>query len=714
MDFFAYPLLPRILVRKTPCRSMTRLAALAAFIFFIALFFGSLPKTSNAAIFSVGPSSGSFIVGSTFDVQIFLDTQKESVNAIELSLKYPADKLQLVSPLVGHSIVGVWTSQPHFNNTEGRLDLQGGIVGGISVERGLIATVTFRVKSTGPAILKFLDSSKALLNDGKGTDVLRQSDGAVFDMMLPPPQGPIVASETNPDQSKWYRNSSAVFKWALDGHADGYSYVLNKEPVDVPDNISEGDNTSVSYKSVESGTSYFHVKALRGGVWGGTTHFVSNIDADPPAVFPIEILPGSHTNQVQPIINFATTDALSGLSHYELKIIPLKAASAINKLFEQGLFIETQSPYIPPALSVGTYDVIVRAYDNASNYREITKRLQISSGAFALFADDGLILWWSDSVVPWRFVFLFALLALSLLLCVAWRIRGRHVLLDEQRLERKLPRHVKEQLEELKAFKVRYGKIAVVVLVIISSVLMTAVPSTQAGTSPATTSKTANSTSGTLQPPIITTASRNISNEEIFYIGGTVNIANTEITIYLQDAQNGEAYSEKAIADKNGMWFYRHNTFLSAGEYLLWVQARAGEEVSPPSPQVTMSVESTALQIGSSRLSLVSIYAILLIVLSVFLMLLVVYIVIQGVRARRRHRLLSHEIKEAEESIRRGFAILRRDVKDELETITKMKLRGPLSEELEAKEAQLAKDLNYVERFVGKEIWDIERVEEAN
>ncbi len=680
-------------------------------VFFLLLFFALLPKVTEGAIFSVGPSSGSYSVGSTFDVQVFLDTQKESVNAIELSLKYPPDKLQLVSPSTGRSIIGVWTSQPRFNNSEGRLDLQGGIVGGINVGQGLIATLTFRVKGTGSAIIKFLDNSKALLNDGKGTDVLRQSGGAVFDLMLPPPQGPIVVSETHPDQSKWYANASAVFKWALDSRADGYSYVLNKEVVDIPDNISEGNSTSVSYKNASPGTSYFHIKALREGVWGGTTHFAINTDTEGPAEFPIDVLPSAHTNQTQPIIAFTTTDELSGLDHYELKLIPLRVTQVTTKSFDQNLFVETQSPYIPPQLSVGTYNVIVRAYDDAGNYREVTKHFQITSGVFTLFTTDGLILW-SDQVIPWGFVFLALLLLLLLLIFIAWRIKRWHNHLDSQREFERLPNHVEDQLEELKAFRARYGKVVVIALVLASSIsTLFGGVTVYAQSNSQLSTDAVSQIDKRLQTPVITIFSKNISNEEIFYIGGTVNSANASVTIYLQDLRSGEAYSQKAIPDKDGAWFYRHDRFLPSGEYLLWVQAQLIEEVSPPSPQVQMNVESTAFQVGATRISFVAMYAVALVFSTISILLLFLYVGIRASSARKKHQLLTKEIREAEESIRRGFAVLRRDVKEELDVLAKMKLHGPLSIELTAKEAQLTKDLDYVERFVGKEIWDIERAE---
>ncbi len=577
------------------------------------------------------------------------------------------------------------------------MDLQGGIVGCTKVSKGFIATLTFRVKSTGTATLKFLDNSKVLLNDGLGTDALKREQGAVYNLILPPPQGPLVASETHPEQGRWYKGTNAIFRWALDEPAEGYSYSLSKEPVDIPDDISEGSKTSVAYKTVDRGTSYFHIKALRGGVWGGTTHFAINVDPDAPAQFPIEIIPGARTTRTQPIINFATTDSLSGIDHYEIKIVPLQQNGTTTE--SGSLFIEAESPYISSPLPLGTYDVIVRAYDKAGNIKEVTKSLSVVTAMFSFIKDDG-VQFRTNLVIPW---WLFILFALSLIVGLgygAWRTKNwyEHVLL--RRVDRTFPLHVNEKLNQLKQYQAKYGKMVSVFLLGVS--LLSALGSTSVASAQGV---------GVLEPPVITTVSRNITNEEIFYIGGRTRLPDTEVTIYLQDLQSGEAYSERVTSDKNAEWFYRHHSLLPAGRYLLWAQSKVGEEQSPPSPQVALTVESSAVQFGSSRISYEVLYLLIILVFGVLILGFASYIVYYLYHGKKHRALLMKEIHEAEESIRRGFAVLRRDVQAELAVVSKMKLTKELSQEEKQRESELLRDLDWVERMIGKEVWDVEQRE---
>ena len=71
--------------------------------------------------------------------------------------------------------------------------------------------------------------------------------------------------------------------------------------------------------------------------------------------------------------------------------------------------------------------------------------------------------------------------------------------------------------------------------------------------------------------------------------------------------------------------------------------------------------------------------------------------------------MFAKEMREAEESIRRGFAVLRRDIEAELGVVKKAKMDKDLSAEEKQKEAQLMKDLDWVQRYIGKEVWDVER-----
>jgi len=647
-------------------------------------------STAFAARLSLGPSAGSFTVGSVFEVSILLDTEGESINAFNVLLNFQPDKLQLISPSTGKSIVQVWTGPPQFNNRTGTVRLQGGIPNGINVSKGLISSFSFRVKRVGTALVKFSDESRVLLNNGKGTDVLKDVQNGIYELVLPPPAGPVVASETHPDQSRWYPNSTVILRWAGDRAVSDYSYVLNDEPVSVSDHISEGSNNSVAYKNTANGTRYFHIKALRDGVWGGVTHFALNVDAEPPADFSINISPSSRTISKSPIILFETTDADSGVDYYELKTVPLNP-SAERDEESAPLFIEVDSRYIL-SLDTGSYDIIVRAYDKAGNYREVIERLDIIIPLFQVVSGEGVRV--GDIVtVPWAWSLIIAGLIIVLLGYGGFKVREWHHATIRRSVRGELPAKVGDKLKELQKYRQKYGKLAIF-LVLVSSFMF---------------ANGANAQQVELAPPFISTISREISNEEIFYIGGKADARDVDVIIYLQNLQSGETLSQVVTSGKNNEWFYRHNTFLPTGKYLLWTQTRIGKKFSPPSPQIQMSVRSTAIQFGASRLSFETLYLVISILFLLAIAGLSTFIVFHAYHGRRKHKELLREVREAEESVRRGFAVLRRDIQAELAVIKKVKLSKAISIEAQEKEKQLLKDLEWAERYIGKEIWDVEK-----
>ncbi len=654
-----------------------------------------LPRGAFAASFLLSPSSGTFTVGSTFDVAVLLDTQGKSVNALDVDLRFPSDKFQLVSPKTSVSVISVWTSQPQFNNKTGRVRLQGGIPRGVNLSNAVVATLTFRVKSVGSAILRFGDESKILLNDGLGTDDLSHRGDAVYSLVLPPPAGPIVVSETHPDQSQWYAVSTAILSWASDEHVQGYSYVLNAEPVSAIDDTNEGSRTSISYKNLPDGKFYFHIKALRDETWGGMTHFALKIDTTPPALYPLEIIPSFRTSTRDPVIKFVTTDELSGLDRYEMKIIPLKASRGMNAEGDQPFFIEVENPYISPTLPIGPYDIIVRAYDKAGNFQEVVKRLTITDKLFSVFDRDGVVLF--GYVIPWLWVFVMFISIIIGLVFVGTAIRHWHNKLDTASARGAVTPSIERQLEELKGYKQKYGA-TVLLFFTLGTALLFPWFNVMAQRVE-------------LAPPYVTTVSRNVSNNEIFYIGGKTEDVGTQVIIYTQNLTSGETTSFVVNSDKNGEWFYRHNAFLSTGHYILWTQAKIGEELSPPSAQIDMKVGRAAIQFGVSRVSYEALYAGIMSFLLLIIIGFSLYLIIEYRRGKKKHLSLVKEFRDVEESVRRGFAVLRRDIEREIETIHKMKLTKGLAREEHEREAELLHDLKDIEQRIGKEIMDVEKLE---
>ncbi len=670
-------------------------------------------KAVGLASIYLGPASGTFTVGSTFTVSVYLNTGGQSVNAVEINLKFPVDKLQVVSPTAGKSLIQIWVNQPSYSNSEGTLRYQGAIpTPGINTEAGLISTVTFRVKDTGTATIRILDSSRVLLNDGRGTDFLSQTTNGVYSLVLPPPAGPIVTSPTNPDQNKWYGNKNVVLKWEAAPGTTGFSYILNSSPIDYPDDISEGLKTYVAYNNLADGIYYFHIKSLREGSWGGVTNFGLKIDNTPPAAFDIEMSPSDSTTNRKPLISFDTTDQSSGIDHFELKIISLdKPASGTGASSDSTpFFIEAVSPYAQE-LELGRYDVVIRAFDQAGNFYQATKRLEITNKLFDLVKNQGLKIGGSF-IISWTVVWI-----LSIIIIILLGFLARFVWIWHRKIEHQLEAgpmknpNLAEKIRELKEKQKDYGAAtggSLKNLMIFGLVFLVGLTMTSAVLAAGATAKNDNSIL-TVEPPIISLFPKSISNDEILYVGGSTNIQNGEIIIYLQNVETGSAVSQNVKADSRGTWFYSFPKFLDSGKYQLWTQLKAGEELSPPSSRIELEVAPTAVQVGGSRISFEKLYLTFLLILLAISLILVIWIIYHWYHRNKKRGRLLKEIKEAEESVRRGFLVLRRDIEAELNLIGKLKMSRELAIEEKMKEEKLLKDLDSVNSYVGKEVWDIEK-----
>ena len=158
-----------------------------------------------------------------------------------------------------------------------------------------------------------------------------------------------------------------------------------------------------------------------GGSWGGTSHYFMNIDTIAPAAFSVNVSPSPRTSDKSPIIRFFTTDTLSGFDHFEIKLVPL--ANGPN---ESTFFFEASSPYELSNLSTGRYELVVRAYDKADNFRDESVILNILSSFFQFISPEGIDL--IVVFVPWSIFLpiLIVIIFILLMMVVAMWIKHRH------------------------------------------------------------------------------------------------------------------------------------------------------------------------------------------------------------------------------------------------------------------------------------------------
>ena len=354
-------------------RQMYRVILLSFLPLFLlpSLVFGQ-SQVNNVNVLSLMPQStiffspreGTFIDGGNFDVSVYIDTKKGSINAIDLLLKFDPAKLQVTHSLGGRSIIGIWLEPPVYSNNSGTIHLVGTIPNGIITESGLITTVTFKAISSGDAKISVSEASQVLANDGLGSNVVLTTDVAHYSIMPTPPGGVRVFSDTHPFNDQWYNNNSAALGWYQEEGVTAFSYTFDDRPFTTPDNSTQiTTDTIKGYENLPDGIWYFHIKAKKQGVWGSTTHFLVRIDTTPPAKFTptIDVLSAAVIRS-RGLISFFTTDTLSGVDHYEVGVIlPGGAPDASSA------YVEAQSPYqLPGYLSQGTR-VIVRAFDRAGN-----------------------------------------------------------------------------------------------------------------------------------------------------------------------------------------------------------------------------------------------------------------------------------------------------------------------------------------------------------
>lgn len=371
------------------------------------IFINGLPAIVKAqeASLSIYPQTGSFTVGSTFDVSIFLNTGDNNINTVQADLKFDPERLQVVTPAKELSAVETWTFPPSFSNSKGTISLRGGFPSaGINTSQGLISTITFESISSGKTTVSFLNSSKVLLSDEKGTNILNSVNRGIYNIIPSPSKGPEIFSETHPDQNKWYRSNSPAFNWQ--DEAMGYSYELNDDPYGEPDNEIDTESTFVSFEEVEDGTKYFHLKVKKGEIWGGTSHFKIKIDKTPPQEFEPYLEPFSLTLGNHLLIYFNTKDALSGVDHYKVRIADFTNP---DDVILSG-WTRQESPFRFIKEESGTFRILVRAFDRAGNFQEGNISLK-TSGSFLTTASKGIEI--KGVFIPWWLIYFLIIIILS-------------------------------------------------------------------------------------------------------------------------------------------------------------------------------------------------------------------------------------------------------------------------------------------------------------
>ncbi len=345
-------------------------------------------KAQSASLY-LSPSTGTYTVGNSFSVAVKVNTGETAINAIEGSLTFETDDFEIVNLSKSGSILTIWTSEPSFSNSAGTINFSGGLpTPGFTGSSGTILTIVFKVKTAGTGIVDF-SSGAVLANDGKGTNILANMGGGRYTLkpsVYAPtpstpspspapaakgvPAAPVVTSETHPDQNKWYPLADAKLSWLLSNDITASRLLLSHTADAAPLVVYTPAVNSKEFTDLEDGVWYFHAQLRNSRGWGEITHFRLQIDTEPPAPFTIKFVDGKETDNPRPTVLFDTTDALSGIDYYKVKI-------GEGDSFMASTETTKSNPYVLPIQAPGKRSVLVQAFDKAGNFSTASEEFVI-------------------------------------------------------------------------------------------------------------------------------------------------------------------------------------------------------------------------------------------------------------------------------------------------------------------------------------------------
>ena len=110
-----------------------------------------------------------FSAKENFLVNVLLDTSDVSVNAVEGTVVFSPEALNLKEVRDGNSLVNFWIEKPKVTDS-GAVRFSGITTGGFNNKKVFLFSLIFELSSMEPGVISFNDV-RILANDGKGTEI---------------------------------------------------------------------------------------------------------------------------------------------------------------------------------------------------------------------------------------------------------------------------------------------------------------------------------------------------------------------------------------------------------------------------------------------------------------------------------------------------------------------------------------------------------------
>ncbi|MEI6479089.1 MAG: hypothetical protein WCO18_02230, partial [bacterium] len=249
-----------------------------------------------------------------------------------------------------------------------------------------VVSLAFHVKGSGTGRLEVTDGA-ITASDGTGSNVYTTSKG--LDINIPSTadfqavtleraqQAATIAKQLPsviglnvpfyPDPTKW-NNRSASFQatWNITSDVIKEGIALNNKANFTPDASAQAMSGSEIFPALTDGIWYLHLRSQNNIGWSPTLHYRIAVDTTPPNTFKITSNDGFKTENPSPTINFASSDLVSGIDSYSVRLDGVLATTT-------NLTSYSFQPILP-----GTHQLTVIATDKAGNSTSQTSTLEIT------------------------------------------------------------------------------------------------------------------------------------------------------------------------------------------------------------------------------------------------------------------------------------------------------------------------------------------------
>jgi hypothetical protein len=345
---------------------MKKLIYILTVVFVFSLFVSRV----DAATLNLTASSDTYKIGDTFDVNVKIDSENESINGVQATVKFDSTLLEVVKTDKASSVFDFWLTDPAIET--GQLSFIAASTAGYDGQSLQVLGIIFKVKGAGTGDITLSDAAITAA-DGSGSNVLSQNNNLTValassvgktkptqiirepSLAAGSPAKPVISVSLYPDPAKWNNVSANFFiSWKLPSDVSGVAMVLDKSGSTIPAE-SEGLFESKQFSALNDGIYYIHARYKNNIGWGPTLHYKIANDTTPPAKFSIIFPDGQPTDLPMPVITYKSTDSLSGIARYEISVDQ-----------NAPIIVSTSSSNLPLQIP-GKHVLKISAYDNAGN-----------------------------------------------------------------------------------------------------------------------------------------------------------------------------------------------------------------------------------------------------------------------------------------------------------------------------------------------------------